>query len=305
MIHVIAIALLLASAAAAASGQLFWLSVIARAAIFGLVAISLSFILGQGGLVSFGHAAPFGIGAYAALVAGEAGVRDVLIVLPVAGLAAAAFAFATGAVALRTRGVYFIMITLAFSQMAYFTFASLAALGGDDGMALASRSTLFGYRILASEVGLAVLCVLTMWVSAILLERVTNSRFGFVLRGLKDNEARTVALGYPAFPYRLVALSLASSLAGVAGALLANQTEFVSPAYISWHRSGEFIVMVVLGGVTRLGGALIGAIGIVLLEEALGHFTEYWKFWLGIILVIVVLGRAYGIRWPFWRSRHG
>lgn len=303
--HVVAALMILAIAVAYLAGQTFWLSVVARAAIFALAAVSLSFILGQGGLVNFGHAAPFGIGAYAALITGEAGITELLIVLPVAFLAAAAFAAATGAFALRTRGVYYIMITLAFAQMAYFTAASLSAYGGDDGMALAARSTLFGFRIFASDLGLALVSVLTMWGAALILERVTRSRFGVVLRGLKDNESRLAALGFAPFSYRLVAMAISAGIAGIAGALLANQTEFVAPAYMNWHRSGEFIVMVVLGGTGRLGGALIGAIGIVLLEEALGNLTEYWKLWLGLLLVAVVLGRSSPLAWLRRGSRDG
>ncbi len=301
---IVTIAMLLAIAIAFFAGQTFWLSVMTRAAIFGLAAVSLSFIVGQGGLVSFGHAAPLGIGAYAALIAGEFGVSEVLLVLPFAFISAALFAVITGSIALRTRGVYFVMITLAFAQMAYFTVASLAVFGGDDGMALASRSTLFGYRIFGSELGLALFCLSAMWAAAVLLERVTGSRFGVVLRGLKDNESRLAALGYPAFPYQLVAMTGAAGIAGVAGALLANQTEFVAPSYMNWHRSGELIVMVVLGGAGRLSGALVGAIGIILLEEAMGHLTEYWKLWFGVMLVLVVLGRAYGIGLPIRMLRH-
>jgi branched-chain amino acid transport system permease protein len=300
MIHMIATALLLAILIGHVMGQTFWLTLIARGAIFAIAAVGLSFIVGQGGLVSFGHAAPFGVGAYAALIAGELGATDIFIVLPVAFLSGAVFAILTGLVALRARGVYFIMSTLALAQMAYFVFSSLSVLGGDDGAPLAMRSTFLGKQILKSELGLALFSVLIMWVVAVSLDRISRSRFGVVLRGLKDNEGRLAALGFSAFPYHLTAYAIAAGIAGIAGTLLANHSEFVAPAYMNWHRSGEFIVMVVLGGVARLNGALLGAIGVILMEEALGHFTEYWKIALGLMLVAIVLVRGSPLRWPKW-----
>lgn len=300
--HVLAALLLGAIAVAVLSGQPFWLGIIARAAIFALAALSLSFILGQGGLVNFGHAAPFGIGAYAALIAGEYGVREVLVVLPLAAASGAAFAVVTGLLSLRTRGIYYIMITLAFAQMAFYTASSLSAFGGDDGMALAGRMTLFGARIFRTDLNVAIGSVVILWGTAIALERIVGSRFGVVLRGLKANETRMAALGFPSLRYHLVAVGISAAVAGVAGALLANLSDFVAPAYMNWHRSGELLVMVVLGGVGRIGGAIIGAIGVILLEEGIGHFTEYWKFWLGLFLVVVVLLRG-GALGQFLRVR--
>jgi branched-chain amino acid transport system permease protein len=272
-------------------GQSFWLTLATRAAILGLAALSLSFILGQGGLVSFGHAAPFGLGAYAVLIAGEYGVREVLIVLPLAFAGAAAFAAATGALALRTRGVYFIMITLAFAQMAYFVFAALAAYGGDDGMSIAGRSTFLGNRFLRSDANLAWFALLLLAAAALFLERTRHASFGFVLRAARDNEARTEALGFSVFAVRLTAYALAAGVAGLAGALMAEQTGFVSPALMNWHRSGELMVMVVLGGSGRLAGAVVGAIAVVLVEEFGGQATEYWKSLLGLLILAVVMAR--------------
>lgn len=285
------LALAVVMLAGQALGQNFWLTLATRATILGLAALSLSFILGQGGLVSFGHAAPFGIGAYAVLIAGEYGVREVLAVMPLAFAAAALFAAATGALALRTRGVYFIMITLAFAQMAYFVFAALSAYGGDDGMSIAGRSTFLGNRFLRGDAALAWFALGVLAAVALFLERAREASFGFVLRASRDNEARTAALGYSVFAVRLVAYALAAGIAGLAGALMAQQTGFVSPALMNWHRSGELMVMVVLGGSGRLSGALVGAIVVVLVEEFGGQATEYWKLVLGGLILAVVMAR--------------
>lgn len=273
-------------------GQGFLVTLAARAAILALAALSLSFVLGQGGMVGFGHAAPFGLGAYAVLIAGEAGIRDVLVLLPAAFAAGALFALPTGALALRTRGVYFIMITLAFAQMAYFVFAGLSGLGGDDGMGIAGKATFLGMKFLRWETNLAWLAIGLLAVFTWFLHRVVGARFGFVLRAARDAEARTAALGFPVFATRLAAWVLAAGIAGVAGALMAEQTGFVSPALMNWHRSGELIVMVVLGGARRLSGAIVGAIAVVLVEEFLGQTTEYWKLGLGLLILAVVMARV-------------
>lgn len=272
-------------------GQSFWLTLATRAAILGLAALSLSFILGQGGLVSFGHAAPFGLGAYAVLIAGEYGVREILVVMPLAFVAAALFAAVTGALALRTRGVYFIMITLAFAQMAFFVFAALSAFGGDDGMGIAGRATVFGNRFLRPDANLAWLSLALLALVTVFLYRTRQASFGFVLRAARDNEARTAALGYSVFSVRLVAYALAAGIAGLAGALMAQQTGFVSPSLMNWHRSGELMVMVVLGGAGKLSGAIVGAIAVVLVEEFGGQITEYWKLLLGVLILAVVFLR--------------
>jgi branched-chain amino acid transport system permease protein len=273
-------------------GQDFWVTLVTRAAILALAALSLGFVLGQGGLVSFGHAAPFGIGAYVVLIAGEYGIRDILLLLPLAFLGSAAFAVPTGALALRTRGVYFIMITLAFAQMAYFVFSALAAFGGDDGMSITGRATLFGAKFLRSDIHLAWTAVGLLAAVSYLLHRAVAARFGAVLRAARDNEARTAALGFSVFRTRLVAYALAAGIAGSAGAMMAEQTGFVSPALMNWHRSGELIVMVVLGGSRRLSGAILGAVAVVLVEEFLGATTEYWKFGLGLLILAVVAVRV-------------
>lgn len=297
------VGLVLVLAAGQFFGQSFWITLAARAAILGLAALSLSFVLGQGGLVGFGHAAPFGLGAYAVLIAGEFGIRDVFALAPLAFLAGAIFALPTGALALRTRGVYFIMVTLAFAQMAYFVFAALSGLGGDDGMGLAGKATLFGQKFLKSEANLAWVSIGTLAVTSAFLQAANQARFGFVLRAARDAEARTSALGFSVFGTRLVAWVLAAGLAGVAGALMAEQTGFVSPALMNWHRSGEFIVMVVLFGARRLEGAVLGAIVIVLVEEFLGQVTEFWKLGLGLLILAVVMARVVDLKGVFGRRQ--
>lgn len=286
------VALVLVVVAGQILDQSFWITLAARAAILALAALSLAFVLGQGGLVGFGHAAPFGIGAYAVLIAGEYGVRDVFALAPLSFAAAALFALPTGALALRTRGVYFIMITLAFAQMGYFLFAALSAFGGDDGMSIAGKATLFGAKFLRSETNLAFTAIAVLAAASYLLHRATAARFGFVLRAARDNEARTAALGFSVYRTRLAAWAISAGVAGLAGALMAEQTGFVSPALMNWHRSGELIVMVVLGGSRRLSGAILGAIAVVLVEEFLGEMTEYWKLGLGLLILAVVASRV-------------
>lgn len=267
-----------------------------RTVAYALAAVSLSFLIGQCGLVSFGHAAPFGIGAYAVLIAGEAGIREILVVLPLAAAGAALFSALTGAIALRTRGVYFIMITLAFAQMAFYVAASLSDYGGDDGMAIAGRSTFFGIRFLRSETSLTLLCIAVLGLALFLFQRLAASRFGLMLRAARANESKVIALGLAPYRHRLIALAVAGAVAGLAGALLANQVEYVSPALMGWHISGELIVMVVMGGIGRPVGAVIGAVVVTLLDESLGHLTEHWRLGLGLVIILVALLRDADLR---------
>ncbi|GJD49625.1 hypothetical protein OPKNFCMD_2358 [Methylobacterium crusticola] len=275
--------------AAQALGLPFLVVTATRMMIFGLAALSLDLVLGYGALVSFGHAAFIGIGAYAVGILDAHGVHDLGLQALAAVAACALFALVTGAISLRTRGVYFIMITLAFGQMAYFFMVSLSAYGGDDGLPLSRRSTLAGLPLLEGDLPLfyGVLAVLAL--SCLALHRVVGSRFGRVLRGTRDNAVRMRAIGFAPFPYRLTAYVAAGALAGLAGVLLANQAEFASPAYMSWQRSGELIVMVVLGGMGTLVGPIAGAAALIAVEEGLAHYSEHWRLGLGLLLVLVVL----------------
>ncbi|WP_207461440.1 branched-chain amino acid ABC transporter permease [Azospirillum sp. SYSU D00513] len=270
-------------------GDSFALTLLARAMILGMAAVSLSLLVGGAGLVSLGHAAMMGIGAYTVAALDAAGVTEGLVVLPTAVLAAALFALATGAVSLRTSGVHFIMITLAFGQMAFFTASSISTLGGDDGYTLFGRTELFGTRLLENRLGFHFLCLGLLALVWILCSALLESRFGRVLRAARENPQRVRAIGFSPYPYRLVAYVLAGAVAGLAGALLANATEFVSPAALSWSRSGELLFMVILGGMSHLYGAILGALAIVLLEEWLSHLLEYWRLAFGPLLVLSVL----------------
>jgi branched-chain amino acid transport system permease protein len=277
----------IASAAAASDGYV--LSLVARIMIFAVAALSLDLLVGYGGLVSFGHAAFIGLGAYAVGILASHGITDMLISLPVAVTGAALFAFVTGAVCLRTKGVHFIMITLAFGQMTFFLASSLAPYGGDDGLTIQSRSTIAGFALIAGERSFYFFVLACLVCIYFLCRALIRSRFGRVFRGTRENPARMAATGFNVYRYQHVAYVIAGAIAGLAGFLLANATEFVSPAYMSWQRSGDLILMVILGGVGRLNGALFGAAGLLLLEEFLSARTEHWRVILGPILVLVAL----------------
>ena len=260
-----------------------------RILVLALVAVSLDFILGVGAMVSFGHAAYLGLGAYAVGILAEHDVWEAWISFPLAIFVCGLFAAITGAISLKTRGVYFIMITLAFGQMAYYTATSLSAYGGDDGLTLWGRSEWFGTSLFADDVSFYYLVLAILAASTLLLKLIAASRFGRVLKGAKQNEARLQSIGIDPYYYRLTAFVLSGMIAGVAGALMANQSEFVSPAYMSWHRSGELIVMVILGGLGSLYGAILGAITYMLLEEVLSGYTEHWRLIFGPLLILIVL----------------
>jgi len=276
-----------------------------RVMIFAIAALSLELLVGVGGLVSFGHAAFLGVGAYGAGIAASHGFGTLSVALPVALAASALFALATGAIAVRTRGVYFIMITLAFGQMAFFVATSLAPYGADDGLTWPTRTLVLGTRMLKSEAAFYYFILALLVGAYLLVSRVIASRFGRVLRGLTDNETRMQAIGFTPYPYRLAAYVMAGTLCGLAGFLLGNQVEFVSPAYMHWQRSGELIIMVLLGGTGTLYGPIAGALVFLMLEEALSRLTEHWKVILGPLLVLVVLFAKGGIAGGIeaWRRR--
>jgi branched-chain amino acid transport system permease protein len=281
------------------------LSLFTRCMIFAIAAIGLDFALGFGGLVSFGHAAFIGIGAYAAGILTASGVDDLFVTLAVALAASLLFALATGAVSLKTRGVHFIMITLAFGQMAYFVANSLKAYGGDDGLTLNNRATLFGWDLLSNNltfyyVTLALLACVYLFARA-----VARSRFGRVLRGAKENETRISAIGFDPYPVRLAAYCASGMMAGLAGWLLAEQSEFVSPAFMTWQRSGDLIIMVMLGGMASFEGAILGALMLVLTEEALAGFSEHWRVIFGPFLVLVAMFARGGLIGLLAGRRHG
>lgn len=283
----------------------FLLVTATRIVVFAIAAMALDLILGYGAMVSFGHAAYLGIGAYAVAILSAYGITDLGLHLLAAVMVSAVFAAITGGISLRTRGVYFIMITLAFGQMAYFFFVSLSAFGGDDGMTLGRRSTVFGQPLLEDNlvlfyVALGFLVALYAFSAALV-----RSRFGRVLTGTRENRIRMQAIGFAPFPYQLTAFVISGCMTSVAGVLLANQSEFVSPAFMNWHRSGELIVMVVLGGIGNLTGAIGGAIIALLLEDWLSLLTRHWRLFFGLFLVLVVLYAPGGVTGLIRRVKGG
>jgi branched-chain amino acid transport system permease protein len=283
------IALAVLPLAATFGTETYVLALFSRIMIFAIAAVALDLLIGYGALVSFGHAAFVGLGAYAVGILSVHGVQDALIALPVALAASALFALATGAVCLRTRGVYFIMITLAFSQMVFFTASSLAPYGGDDGLTIRARSTIAGFALMRDERSFYYVVFLFLLATYLLCRAMIASRFGRVFRGARENPIRIASMGYEVFRYQLVAYVIAGAIGGLSGFLLANATEFVSPAYMSWQRSGELVIMVLMGGMGTLYGAIMGAAAFLLAEEWLSGLTEHWKMIFGPLLVVIVL----------------
>ncbi len=275
--------------AAAFGAQAYILDLFTRVMIFAIAALGLDLIVGYGALVSFGHAAFVGLGAYAVGILAAHGVDEALVSLPAALVVATLFALATGAISLRTRGVYFIMITLAFGQMAYFTASSLAPYGGDDGLTIHVRNSVAGVALLEDHRVFYYMVLGCLAGCYLVCRAIVVSRFGRVFRGARENPTRLATIGFDVYRFQLVAYAISGALGGLAGFLLANHTEFVSPAYMSWQRSGELIIMVLLGGLGRLHGAILGAIVFLLIEEWLSGVTEHWKMIFGPFLVLVVL----------------
>jgi branched-chain amino acid transport system permease protein len=271
------------------TGGSYLVSLGSRVMIFAVAAVALDLLVGYGALISFGHAAFVGLGAYAVGILSAYGITDALVSLPVALAVSAAYAFLTGVVCLRTKGVYFIMITLAFGQMAFFTASSLAPFGGDDGLTIAARNTVAGFALLRNERAFYYVVLFCLLGTYLFCRALVASRFGRVVRGAKENPVRVATIGFDVYRFQLATYVVAGGLAGLAGFLLANATEFVSPAYMSWQRSGELIVMVLLGGLGSLDGAIIGAAAYLLTEEWLSGVTEHWKVIFGPVLVLIVL----------------
>jgi branched-chain amino acid transport system permease protein len=267
----------------------YLLALVTRVMIFAIAALALDLLVGYGALVSFGHAAFVGIGAYAVGILASHGLGDALVALPAALAASALFAWLTGIVCLRTRGVYFIMITLAFGQMAFFTASSLAPYGGDDGLTIQARNTIAGFDLLDDARFLYYFAFACLLGTYLLCRALVASRFGRVFRGAKENPVRMATLGYQVYRFQLVAYVIAGMMGGLSGFLLANATNFVSPAYMSWQRSGELLIMIILGGTGTLHGAIVGTAAFLLLEEWLSGFTEHWKMIFGPLLVLAVL----------------
>ena len=307
---VIATALLLALPIVAdMADEPYLVTLFSRILIYALAAVSLDLMLGFGGMVSLGHAAFFGIGAYVVTIlsfhgfegtpvvtwpVSLGGHQNGLVLWPVAIVLSAAAAAVIGALSLRTSGMHFIMITLAFAQMLYYFFVSLETYGGDDGMSLFARNTIPGVD-LADDRQFYYLCLTTLAAFLFFSHRLVHSRFGMVIRGCRENKRRMKSLGFASFRYQLVCFVIAGAGAGLAGALIANQTEYVSPGLMHWTRSGEILVMVLLGGMGTLFGPVLGAATLLLMEELLSIYTEHWMVCLGPFLVLVVLFAKRGV----------
>jgi branched-chain amino acid transport system permease protein len=286
--------------------QPFYLDLLSRALILSIAAVSLNLILGFGGMVSLGHAAYIGIGAYCVGIPSYYDVYNGWLHLALALSVSATFALITGAISLRTRGVYFIMITMAFSQMVFFIFLSLEEYGADDGLVIYSRSEFPQWLSMDSSTSLYYWIFGLLLLSLLFVHRLVNARFGRVIVGSKFNEQRMQALGFNTYRYRLACYVISAMICGMAGMLLGNFAGFISPDIISWARSGELIFMVIIGGVGSFFGPLIGTLAFVMLEEFLSLITVYWHLIFGLMLVALVLFGKGGIHgWLSLLDRKG
>ncbi len=277
------------------TGQVFYQDLVTRVMILAIAAISLNLILGYGGMISFGHAAYLGIGAYCVGIPAYYDVYNGFIHFPLAMVMAALFALLTGAICLRTAGVYFIMITMAFAQMMFFALVSIEEYGGDDGLVIEIRSEFAGLLDMESHLTLYYVAFASLIVCLYLLRRIIRSHFGRVIEGVKGNERRMQSIGFNTYRYRLICYVISGAMCGFAGALLGNFTNFISPEMMDWTRSGELIFMVVLGGAGSLFGPVLGAAAFLLLEEFLSGITVYWQLIFGVLLLLVVLFARGGI----------
>lgn len=313
----LALLLLAAPLAASAMGEPFYVTLATRIAVLALAAVGLNIALGLGGLVSFGHAAFFGLGGYAAgilathafnaepLFLGIAGTTSMPAIWLVAMVVCGLVALPIGAVSLRTSGVYFIMITLAFAQMIYYFAISWPAYGGEDGLSIYLRNS-FPWVNTAAPLPFFLVCYGLLLLGLLVFRALRDSRFGAALQAARQNEVRLAAVGIAPFDIRLTAFVISAMMTGVAGALFADLNHFVSPSMLSWHMSGELIVLIILGGKGRLFGPVAGAMLYVLLEHVLGGVTERWQFFLGLILLGVVLFARGGlIGFVAGRQSHG
>jgi branched-chain amino acid transport system permease protein len=283
-------------------GQEFYVGMVSRLLIFALAATSLNLLLGFGGMVSMGHAAYLGAGAYTVGILMHHGVLSAWVSWPAAVLVGAVLAFLIGLVSLRTKGVYFIMITLAFAQMIYFIFVGLKEYGGEDGLSMPQRSAT-GVLDLSADVNFYYVVLAVTALSMYLVYRLVNSRFGRVLQALKQNEVRMEAIGFSVVRYKLVCFVITGALASLAGALLANQNMMVSPSLVHWTQSGSLMVMVILGGTGFFFGGAIGAVVVLMLEEVLSAYTIHWQIIVGAVLLGVVLLLPHGLASLFQRKR--
>lgn len=287
----------------------FTITLATKAVILALAGVGLNLALGQGGLVSFGHAAYFGMGGYAmGILASHAqsytpimeapflieGTNSMPIIWLVAIVSSALLALLIGALSLRTSGVYFIMVTLAFGQMFYYFAISWPAYGGEDGLSIYVRNQFPGLNTLV-PIQFYSICFVILLVVLFAVDRLNKSPFGLALNGAHQNEERALTVGINVYRLRLVAFVISGAITGLAGALFADLNRFVSPVMFDWHTSGQIMIFIILGGVARLFGPVAGAAIYILLEHVLGGLSEYWFIYLGAILLFVVLFAKGGI----------
>jgi branched-chain amino acid transport system permease protein len=286
-------------------GWEFYIGFASRIMIYALAASSLNLILGYGGMISFGHAAFVGAGAYVVGILMAEGVESAWLGWPLAIIVAGLLAVAVGAFSLRTRGVYFIMITLAFAQMIYYIAVGMKAYGGEEGLNLPARSSL-GFGLNLKDDATFYYVVLAILAAALYcLHRLANARFGRVIEAIRENETRMEAIGFATYRYKLACFAIGGAVAGLAGALLANQNSYVNPSLLFWTQSGSLMIMVILGGVGSLYGGLIGAVVLLVLEETISLYTIHWQLGVGLVLLAIVLFAPQGIAGWFARKESG
>tara|TARA_B100001057_G_scaffold482418_1_gene557750 strand:+ start:295 stop:1296 length:1002 start_codon:yes stop_codon:yes gene_type:complete len=287
----------------------FWNDVAMRIMLLGMAAMGLNLILGYGGMVSFGHAAFIGIGAYCSGISQFYGLYNGWIHLALSLSTCGVLGLVIGFLALRTSGIYFIMITLAFAQMLFFFFVSLEQFGGDDGMSIdRAEFVLFD---LYDPLRLYYLIWSALLVISVILLFIVHSRFGVVLQAIKNNESRVEALGLSPLSFKVIGYVISAMICGVAGTLFASWQEYVSPDIMHWSRSGELMIIIILGGLATIAGPLLGAVVFLLLEELLPEFlhvvapdyAENWMIIFGPIMIIIVLFARGGLMG--WVSRLG
>ncbi len=290
----------------------FGIDLVNKIMVFAVFALSLELLVGGAGLVCFGQAAFFGIGAYATvLLSAQADAPSVGWLMPAATLAAALYAFLVGALSLRTKGVYFIMVTLAFAQMAYYVVHDTPLGGGTDGIYLNAKPVLGALIDLNQPLVLYAFTLATLAAVFVFLAVLSRSRFGRALAGIRVNEQRMRATGFSTYPYKLAAFTVSGGIAGIAGFLFAVKDGFVNPELMSWHFSGSVLIMIILGGIGHLRGALVGAFAFALLQELFqseaifGPFSKHWQLGLGLAIIasVALLPRGLVGLPTQWRER--
>ncbi len=287
----------------------YYITLTTKVVILGIAGIGLNLALGYCGLISFGHAAFFGIGGYVTGILSfhalndsllfswpivVSGSSEMLVIWPMAILVSAFLSFLIGLLSLRTSGVYFIMITLAFAQMLYFFSISWPNYGGEDGLSIYIRNS-FPMLNTMDPLTFYIICLFWLLFSIFISFKLINSPFGMAFQAIKQNEERVKSVGIETFKVKLLVFVISGTITGLAGSLYTDLNRFVSPSVLDWHMSGEIMVFVILGGMARLYGPLVGAAFFIVLEQTLGAFTENWQFWLGLILILEILYARSGI----------